>query len=193
MIRGDIFPGLVTRYANLLAIPLTSIYNEITLTKEWPTIWKNKSVTIIPKTRTPTEIGQLRNISCSMLASKVYKSFVLGWLLEQISPKKNQFGGMKGCSSSHLLVSFWQNILQDLEDCRAGTLLTAIDYAKAFNRMQYQECLNSLARHGSSKELIALVATFLSGRRMSVRVGNIWSEPKPVSYTHLTLPTTPYV
>ena len=96
MVRGDIFPDLVTKYANLLAIPLTSIYSEIMDTKEWPTIWKNESVTIIPKTRTPTEMGQLRNISCTMLASKVYESFVLGWILEQVTLKKNQFGGMKG-------------------------------------------------------------------------------------------------
>ena len=99
-----------------------------------------------------------------MLASKVYELFVLGWLLEQVSLKENQFGGTKGCSAAHLLVSVWQNVLQDLEDCRAGTLLIAMDYAKAFNHMQYQECLNSLARHGSSAELIALVATFLSDR-----------------------------
>ena len=33
-----------------------------------------------------------------------------------------------------LRVVVWQNIQQELKDCRAGTLLTAIDYAKAFNR-----------------------------------------------------------
>ena len=141
MVKGDIFPELVTKYADLLAVPLTAIYNDISETKIWPKIWKNESVTIIPKTRTPTEIGQLRNISCTMLASKVYESFVLGWTLGQVKLKDNQFGGSKGCGAAHLLISVWQNVLQDLKDCRAGTLLTAIDYAKAFNRMQYQECL----------------------------------------------------
>ena len=60
VVKGDIFPELVTKHADLLAIPLTSIYNEITCTSEWPSIWKEEFVTIIPKTRTPTEIGQLR-------------------------------------------------------------------------------------------------------------------------------------
>ena len=41
MVRGDIFPDLVTKFADLLAVPLTSIYNEITATKIWPEIWKN--------------------------------------------------------------------------------------------------------------------------------------------------------
>ena len=181
MVRGDIFPDLVTRYADLLAIPLAAIYNDISQTQKCPNIWKNESVTIIPKTRTPTELGQLRNISCTMLASKVYESFVLGWTLEQVKLKGNQFGGMKGCSAAHLLVSVWQNILGDLEDCRASTLLTAIDYAKAFNRMQYQECLKSMARHGASSELIWVVAAFLTDRRMSVQVGLSWSDPRPVN------------
>ena len=38
MVRGDIFPDLVTRFADLLAVPLTSIYNEITTTQKWPKI-----------------------------------------------------------------------------------------------------------------------------------------------------------
>ena len=41
MVRGDIFPDLVTKFADLLAVPLTSIYNEITATKIGPEIWKN--------------------------------------------------------------------------------------------------------------------------------------------------------
>ena len=58
MVRGDIFPDLVTKYADLLAIPLTAIYNDITATGKWLKIGKNESVTIIPKTRrSPNEIG----------------------------------------------------------------------------------------------------------------------------------------
>ena len=116
-----------------------------------------------------------------MLASKVYESYVLGWALEQVQLKTNQYGGAKGCSTTHLIISLWQKILTDLEDNRAATVLTAIDYAKAFNRMQYQECLKAFARHGASTELIRLIATFLSERIMTVRVGNSWSTGRHVS------------
>ena len=180
MVRGDLFPCLVTKYADLLAVPLTDIYNEITRSKTWPKIWKKESVTIIPKTKTPTEVGQLRNISCTMLASKVYESYVLRWALAEVKLKQNQYGGSKGCGASHLLIDVWQNILSDLEDSRAVTLLTAIDYAKAFNRMQFQECLRSFARHGASTDIINLLATFLTDRHMAVRVGSCWSQERPV-------------
>ena len=39
MVKGDIFPALMTRYCDFLAIPLTSIYNAITTTKIWPLCW----------------------------------------------------------------------------------------------------------------------------------------------------------
>lgn len=38
MVRGDIFPELVTKYADLLAVPLTAIYNDISETIIWPRI-----------------------------------------------------------------------------------------------------------------------------------------------------------
>ena len=111
VVRGDLFPELVTTYADFLAVPLTSIYNEISETNVWPEVWKREAVTIIPKTRVPEEIGQLPNISSTMLVSKVYENYVLGWALEEVKLKKNQFGGTRGCSTTHLIISLWQRIL----------------------------------------------------------------------------------
>ena len=96
---------------------------------------------------------------------------MLNWALEEVKLKDNQFGRAKGCSSSHLLISVWQKILSDLEDCRT----------KAFNRMRFQECLSSFARHGASNQVLKLGGTFLHERTMSVRVGSTWSKPRPVS------------
>ena len=79
------------------------------------------------------------------------------------------------------MISVWQKILTDLEDCRPGTLLTAIDYAKEFNRMDFQHCLKTFARHGASSDVIKLIATFLTDRVMTVRVGNCWSDKRSVT------------
>ena len=87
---------------------------------------------------------------------------------------------MKGCSVSHLLADLWDEILWNLEDDRAATTLTAIDYSKAFNRLSFQHCLKAFSKKGASSSTIALLATFLSNRTMSVRVGQTWSEPRPV-------------
>ena len=40
--------------------------------------------------------------------------------------------------------------------------------------------LEGFASKGASSELLALVATFLTNRTMTVRVGESWSAPRPV-------------
>ena len=180
IVRGDIFPELVTLYSDFLVIPLTSIYNEITASNVWPEAWKRESVTIIPKTRVPDDVGDLRNISCTLLASKLYESYVLEWALQEVNLEPNQFGGTKGCSTTLLIISIWQKVLSDLEDCKAGTVLTSIN-SKAFNRMSYQECLLAVKWHGASTQVISLIACFLTGRTMSIKVGSSWSVPRPVN------------
>ena len=81
----------------------------------------------------------------------------------------------------HLLCNVWHDVATSLEDCRASAVVTAIDYAKAFNRLDYKCCLESLAAKGASSQVIRLIATFLTNRTMQVRVGSEWSDPLPVS------------
>ena len=181
MVKGDVFPDLVTKFADFFAVPLCSIYNRITSTKVWAMAWKMEHVTVIPKTSCPAGFSDLRNISCTLLASKMYESYVLEWLSGQVKLKSNQFGGVRGCSTAHMLVQLYQGICQNLEDYRAATLLTAIVYAKAFNRMSYLHCLKSLSKLGAGDGILAIIASFLTGRRMTVKVGSEWSEPRPVN------------
>ena len=70
-----------------------------------------------------------------------------------------------------MLIQVWQKILSNLEDCRAGTVLTSMDYAKAFIRLSFQHCLAAFARCGASSPVIRLLIIFLTGRTMKVRVG----------------------
>ena len=61
-------------------------------------------VTVIPKKTVPESINDLRNILCTALPSKVYESYVLNWVQEEVRTKSNQFGGVKGCSTAHFLI-----------------------------------------------------------------------------------------
>ena len=117
-----------------------------------------------------------------MLASKIYESYILDWLKTEVTMRDNQYGGIRGLGTDHVLVQLWQTILCNAEDYRSGTVITAIDYSKAFNCMSFQECLKALAKNGASRENLELVATFLSNRTMTVKVGNqVMSAPRAVS------------
>ena len=41
-------------------------------------------------------MNDLRNISCVMLPSKIYESYVLNWVQTEVKLKANQYGGIKG-------------------------------------------------------------------------------------------------
>ena len=144
----------------------------------WPVCWKKEFVTVIPKTANPSSILGLRNISCTPLASKIYKSYMLNWAAGEVKLRSNQYGGVKECSTAHMLIEVPQEVAEDLEDRRVATVLTAINLAKAFNRLSFQHCLRAIAEHGASSGILKLLATFLSNRLMSVRVGSTWSEER---------------
>ena len=180
MVEGDLFPKLVNPCAKALSAPLAAIYNSILDTFVWPITWKREYVTVIPKKSMPESFADLRNISCTKLFSKVFEAFVLERAAEEITLKDNQYGGVKGCSTAHMLIDIWQNICENAEDYRAATVLTAIDYSKAFNRLSFQHCLDAFKKKGASTTIIRLIATFLTNRHMSVRVGNSWSDFLPV-------------
>ena len=179
-VKGDIFPCLVNRAAGALAFPLTDIYNHISSGGNWPKLWKVESVTPIPKKPIPETLNDVRNISCTQLFSKAYESFVLDWLSQEIRLRTNQYGGVKGSGSEHFLVELWQQVLQNIEDPRAASLLTSIDYSKAFNRLNFASCLKSLKAKGASSESLRIIGSFLTDRKMTVKVGNCFSSLRNV-------------
>ena len=179
-VRGDIFPALINRAAGHLAFPLTDIFNGISGGGEWPKAWKVESVTPIPKKAAPESVNDIRNISCTQLFSKAYESFVLEWMASEVTIRTNQYGGIKGSGAEHFLLQLWQQVLENIEDPRAASLVTSIDYSKAFNRLDYEACLKALKAKGASTETIRIIASFLTDRKMTVKVGSSFSSLRDV-------------
>ena len=180
-VPGDIPPTLYNKYYESLAVPITKIYNKITESKLWPESWKLEHVTVIPKGPDPQEPAECRNISCTNFLSKVYESFVLQWSREEVVPKLNQYGGEPKASATHLLIEVVNDITLALEDNRSGVVLSAIDFSKAFNRLEHRHCLATFAKKGSSSDILLLLASFLKGRKMTVRIGQNNSKHRPVN------------
>ena len=124
-VPGDVFPQLINNYAPAFATPLEIIYNAAFSQNHWPAVWKNKYVTIIPKSSSPENLGGCRNISCTNLFSKVLESFLLDLAWGMVGPymKINQYGGQIGTGTEQFLAHLWTGTLEDLEDSRGPLLL----------------------------------------------------------------------
>ena len=180
-VPGDIPSLLYSRFPEKLAIPVTHIFNLITSTKQWPSPWKTEYITVIPKVTNPQEPSECRNIACTNYLSKLYEGIVLDWSRQEVVPKTNQYGGEPGASATHLLVEVMSGVTSALEDNRAGVVVSAIDFSKAFNRLDHAEYLRSFADKGASTDILQLLAAFLSGRSMTVRLEGQQSLKRPVN------------
>ena len=98
-VPGDVPRRLATEFAPEIAAPLCTVYNSIIQTARygialWPNHWKTEYGTPIKKIPVPLSEDDLRVISMTPFASKVFERFVVGWLRDyigqQIDPK--QFG-----------------------------------------------------------------------------------------------------
>ena len=74
----------------------------------------------------------------------VLEFFVLRKLKTEVTPKKNQFGGIEGLGTNHYLVEMWTEIMKNLDQDKAVCGLISIDFAKAFNTMSHTECIRTL-------------------------------------------------
>ena len=179
-VKGDIDRRLVSKYSDLLAIPLQIVYDQVYSTLVWPELWSTETVHLIPKCTAPDDLSQLRNLSCTPLFSKVLESFTLRSLKSKVKLSGSQFGGLKGAGVDHFLVETFDEVLTALEDSRASVNLMSIDFEKAFNRMCHTACLEALSSLNADPGDIALVKAFLSGRSMSVKVDDCFSSRRSV-------------
>ena len=178
LLRGDIWPDLVSELAPFIAIPLAKIFDASMAACIWPNAWKLETVSIIPKKPHPENLGETRNISCTPLFSKVLEFFVLEQLKEEISPSTNQFGGVNGSGTNHYLAKTWTTILENLDQENSACALISIDFAKAFNSMSHSYCLKQLTEMGGTDHTVAMVRAFLTGRMMQYRAGSALSSKR---------------
>ena len=170
-VEGDILPRLMKAHHEAIALPAMLIFNCILLHQSWPKRWKVETAVIIPKNSNPTELGECRNISCTPFLSKVMETVLLADLREEIQPDPTQYGGVRACSVNHLLVDLLDEVLGAL-DVGDPAVVLGIDFEKAFNRLDHRECIKQLELLGASPCSLALVASFLQGRVMQVKIGS---------------------
>ena len=105
IIPGDLPKKIVQSCSQALAVPITTVFNQITAQAQYPESWKIEHQIAIPKVSSPETEDDLRNIAKTPFFSKVYESFIGGWLLPIIKPFLDPGQcGLKGLSITHYLI-----------------------------------------------------------------------------------------
>ena len=126
LVPGDLPKKLVQYCADIISLPASKIFNQITTTAVFPTQWKVERQLAIPKNIPAENEDDLRNLAKTPFLSKVYESFVGGWLLDMIKPYLDpEQCGMKGSSITHYLVKLLDFVLSTLDKKKPHSVLAA--------------------------------------------------------------------
>ena len=120
----------------------------------------------------------------STLWSTLMESYIASYIFIMTGKfwKKNQHGGKQGSGTDHVLVSLWDTILRNLDNTDSlATTLVGIDFSKSFSRCSFQQFLQLYRELNASQWCKDMHAAFLTGRKMQVKIGNVLSDPVPVT------------
>ena len=116
LVPGDLPKKLVQNCSATLAPPVSAIYNKISKYAIFPSQWKIEHQIALPKVSPPESEDDLRNIANTPFLSKVYESFVGGWLLPIIKPFLDPGQcGLKGLSITHYLIKLLHFVHKTLD------------------------------------------------------------------------------
>ena len=172
-VPGDIPSILKKEFAPEFAGPVAEIFNAITRSGQYPRQWVTEYVTPIPKVTPPENEDDLRNISLTADLSKDYENFLAEWLFPFISKRidPGQFGGLKGHSTSHYLISLYDFIASHTDSSKIPTAVNValVDFSKAFNRINHAKVIIRLSDWGVPGWLLRILISYLTGRSMILR------------------------
>ena len=181
-VPGDLPQKILKEFICELTSPITTIYNSILLTCEYPRQWVIEYQVPIPKVVPPTKLDDLRNIAKTSFISKVFESFLADWLMPVVKPFLDpcQYG-LKGTSTSHYLIKLLQFIHEhiDLGNPHA-VVLALVDLSKAFNRVSHSMVIEDLCDMKVPSWLLKILVSYLSKRSMVLTFKGAISSAKPL-------------
>ena len=163
---------LVKEFSVELATPLTHIYNRSIQEGYVPMVWRNATITPVPKKSSPESPSDLRPISLTPTFSKVLEQFIVPLIMADIRPKldSSQYGNIKGASTAHYLIRLTHNLLTELE--KPGKLFSMImfDFKKGFDLVDHTILVTKLIQLGLRAEYTKWITSFLHHRQQRVKM-----------------------
>ena len=176
-------PRVLHELREVLAKPLTVLFNQSLQQGILPDDWKMSTVTAVFKKGRKDNIENYRPISLTCISCKIMESIIRNRLLEFFNINNlfsaKQFGFVKGRST----VLQQLNVLDDwskLLESKGQIDIIYTDLEKAFDKVPHQRLLSKLHSYGINMQLITWVKSYLNLRMQRVKINNILSDCKPV-------------
>ena len=128
-------------------------------------------------------VDKLRPVSLTDCFAKIGEGFVTNWVLKDIQDKidPQQFGNMKGISTSHYLVSLLHSLHQGADRVNNIGTVVLTDFSKAFDMIDHNILIEKFIRLGVRRSIVPWLCDFVSNQAQCVRYNQAISEYKVLS------------
>ena len=170
---------MLKNHAEVLAPPLTAIFNNSLREGVVPIEWKTANVIPLPKRNPPVSIEKdIRPTSLTPIAAKVFESIVMKWIDEKMDGKidNKQFDGISGTSTTDVLlemVNKWYEVTDNLD---SYVRVVMLDFSKAFDLINHCLLIEKLQLYDLPEHIIKWMAAFLLDRNQRVNIGKHYSQ-----------------
>lgn len=155
-----------------LAEPLAAVYNLSISTGSFPECWKDSFVFPVFKKGDKQVTSNYRGIAALCATSKLFEILVLDFMTFKLSRliAPEQHGFMSKRSTCSNLVTYTSYIIEEIEK---GHQTDAIytDFSAAFDKIDHRIAIAKYKRLGIHGNLLKWLGSYLTGRRMSVKIG----------------------
>jgi len=159
--------------ADVIAEPLSIIFDRSWRTGEVPEDWRRANVTPVFKKGKKEDPGNYRPVSLTFTPGKVIERTVLEAIIKQVEEKKvigsSQHGFTKGKSRLTNLMAFYNGVTGWIDE---GTAVDVVylDFSKAFDTVSHNILLGKLRKCGLDEWSVRWIENWLNDRTQRVVV-----------------------
>ena len=180
----EIHPRVLRELAEVIAEPLSIIYQRSLLAGEVPEDWRLANVTPIYKKGCREDPGNYRPVSLTSVPGKIMEQIVLREITRHVRDNRgirpSQHGFTKGRSCLTNLISFYDLVTRLVDEGKAVDVVY-LDFSKAFDTVSHSILLQKLAVRGLDRYTLGWVRNWLEGRAQRVVVNGVKSSWRPVT------------
>ena len=114
------------------------------------------------KDTTPSYYSTTHPISLTCFFAKIFQDFVVKWIMNDIgnSLDNNQFGSLKGSSTTHCLVKLLNDVGRETDKLNRSGVIMATDFSKAFDRVNHLYVVEKFISLGVRPSIIPWICDF---------------------------------
>jgi len=180
----EMHPRVLRELADVIAEPLSIIFERSWRTGEVPEDWRKASVTPIFKKGKKEDPGNYRLVSLTSIPGKVMEQFILEVIIKQVEEKKvirnSQYGFTKGKSCLTNLIAFYDGMTGWVDEGRAMDVVY-VDFSKAFDTVSHNILLGKLRKCGLDEWSVRWIENWVNGRTQRVVISAAESSWRPVN------------